>query len=58
MKTASGTLITMLATSKEFVMRETFEYTLVDGTVLTFSSGDLPNGFEVDPAEEQAPIIT
>ncbi len=59
MKTASGTLITMLATSKQFVMTETFTFTLVDGTVLTFVSGDLPNNVAIDPDdEEQAPVIT
>lgn len=42
MKAAGGNLIALLATAKELVMWEVFTITLADGTVLTYTAGDLP----------------
>lgn len=59
MKSANATLITFLATSKQAVMTETYEFTLLDGTVLTFTTGDpLGNFVPANANEPQAPIIT
>lgn len=41
MKTASAGLITLLATARQFVMWEVYTITLVDGTVLTWTQGDV-----------------
>lgn len=57
MKSATSTLITMLATSKQFVMTETYTFTLADGTTIVYTAGDLPNGFKVSNNEPQAPIL-
>lgn len=56
MKTATATLITMLATSKEFVMVETYVFTLSDGTTLTYTSADV--SVWKSTAEPQAPVLT
>lgn len=58
MKSASGDLITLLATSSQFVMVDTYTFTLADGTVLTWTSGDSTNGFEVSSNELQANLET
>ena len=41
MKAASADLIALLAGSNEFVMWEVYTVTLVDGTVLTWTNGDV-----------------
>lgn len=58
MKAASADLIAMLATSKTFYMVETYTFTLADGTVLVFTSGDVVPSSTVSGSEPQAPIIT
>lgn len=40
MKPASGTLLTLLASKNEYVMIETYTFTLVDGTVIVYTLGD------------------
>lgn len=45
MKTASAGLIELLSTAQEFIMVDTYTFTLIDGTVLVFVSGDPPSGY-------------
>ncbi len=58
MKTASGTLVTLLATSNQFYMTETYTFTLADGSTLVYTNGDPIPNVSVSSTEPQAPIIT
>lgn len=57
MKTASAPLIALLATTRQFYMTETYTFTLADGSVLTWTLGEGPDGYAVRPSEPQAPIL-
>lgn len=43
MKAASGNLIALLADTDQYVITETYAFTLADGTPLTYQQGDTPN---------------
>lgn len=58
MKAASADLIALLAGSNQYAMKETYTFTLIDGTTLVYTLGDPDNGTRDDPDEPQAPIIT
>ncbi len=56
MKSASSSLIALLENSNQFVMVETYTFTLASGQVLVFTSGDQPNGFAVSANQPVASI--
>lgn len=59
MKTASAGLIALLASANHFVMWEVFTITLVDGTVLTWTSGDVASSTGLSQvAGENAVVLT
>lgn len=43
MKTASSPLINLLESENEYAMVDTFTFTLADGTVIVYTSGDPPS---------------
>lgn len=57
MKAASASLITLLATARQFYMTETYVFTLADGTVLTWQVGESADWYVVSTDEPQAPVI-
>lgn len=52
MKTASAGLIELLASRNEYTMVDTYTFTLVDGTVMVFTSGDPPSSYALGSEDE------
>lgn len=57
MKDATPELIALLADQNQYVMVDAYEFTLADGTVVTYRDGGNIDGFAINPAEPQAPIL-
>lgn len=56
MKTASAGLIELLASAQEFVMVDTYTFTLADGTTLVLTSGDPPSSGLPLGSEDEATL--
>ncbi len=57
MKTASAGLIALLGNSNVYFMRETYTFTLVDGTVLTYTTGEATGTSAVSANEPVAQLL-
>lgn len=57
MKTASAGLIALFATAREFVMWEVYTITLVDGTVLIWTTGDVAGTAGPSNVSGETPVV-
>lgn len=57
MKTVSGTLATLLATSNEFVMADLYTFTLVDGTIQRYADFDIDLTYSAVTWNAGGPVI-